>query len=107
MMTVNHYFFPTTNIENVKSLLEDAFQIKFIPHDSYHYGDYYLYEKTDGNEETSFMLCQNIMFEGELHYPELEENTVILSAGSTTRGDNLKLTIESLGAKHMQDPDSV
>jgi hypothetical protein len=47
-------------------------------------------------------LRQNIKFEGELHYHELAENQVILSVGFATRGDELKSTIEGLGAKHME-----
>jgi hypothetical protein len=49
------------------------------------------------------MLRQNIMFEGELHHFGLAENTVILNVNSTTRLDELKSTLESLGAKQM-DP---
>jgi hypothetical protein len=101
MRKIDTYYFQSCDFERIKFLLEQRFDILFIPHDSYHYGDYCQYKITEGNEETFFMLRRNIKFEGELHFPQYAENTLILSVGSTARGDELKPIIESLGATHI------
>lgn len=100
------YSFQTTDIERVRLLLEDRFHVKFVPHDSYHYGDYYLWKAAGPDKETFFRLRQNIEFEGELHYPELAENTVILDVEPTALEDELRLQLKSLGAKHLDEQDA-
>lgn len=102
MMTIDLYSFQTTDIDEVRALVEDRFHIKFVPHDSYHYGNYYRYKESDPDEERFFMLRQNIVFEGELHYPELLEKAVLLSAGSAKGGNELRSWLESLGAKRVE-----
>jgi hypothetical protein len=39
MKTTGLYFFDSVDIEHIRELLEALCQIKFVPHDSYHYGD--------------------------------------------------------------------
>ncbi|HWF19453.1 MAG TPA: hypothetical protein VG754_09295 [Verrucomicrobiae bacterium] len=78
--------------------LENIFQIKFVPHDSYHIGEYYRSSGGDICSE-SWRLRQNIMFEDELHYPEFPEDSIILDIGSTERGEELRAKLENLGFK--------
>ena len=98
MKSTDLYRFETTDIEHVRKLVEETFHFTFEPHESYHYGDYYLF-RSGGTEDETFMLTQNILFEDELHYPEFPENTVMLSVGNTVRGAGLRPAIENLGGK--------
>src|SRR5689334_5043423 len=48
--------FSTTDLEQVRSVLEQALGIHMTPHDSIFWGDYYLWE---GNEEDEIQLVLN------------------------------------------------
>ena len=101
MKTTDTYMFDSTDIEAVRVKLEIVLNRQFIPHDSYHYGNYYLIKGGECTGE-SLMLCQNIEFEGELHYPALPSGCILLTVGSTAVAAKWQSVFEGLGAKRIE-----
>ena len=103
MHIYDRYGFFSNDLEQVKDNLETCLRIRFVPHDSSFWGEYYLHEQPNGEE--SLMLHMNIDPEdGEPLYREFAEFPVILQVNDTKRSEELAERLQSsiASCKHLR-----